>query len=276
MESNATLRNFTDESEWLKWRQLGIGGSDAPIIMGVSKFKTPFELFLEKTGRKRQPPKNKAMAHGVANEAKARDAYTLETGNFMPPANVDAGGFLHASLDGYDPETKTILEVKAPWDITDHISAKEGHVPDHYFPQLQHCLAVAGAATAHYFSWFGEGDQILLEIPFDEDYWTKELYPREREFWEWVTSGQYPIPKGEEVRDDPEYLAVEREIWAALAMREVANERMRLAKAKIQRLIKAEVTRGEKLEATWTYRKAGVVKAFNRAESLILTFRRIS
>ena len=39
--------------EWLDWRKKGIGSSDAPIIMGVSPWKTPFELWEEKTGTQR-------------------------------------------------------------------------------------------------------------------------------------------------------------------------------------------------------------------------------
>ena len=31
-------------------RKLGIGGSDMPIILGLSTYKTPYQLYLEKTG----------------------------------------------------------------------------------------------------------------------------------------------------------------------------------------------------------------------------------
>lgn len=37
--------------EWLLSRQKGIGGSDAAVVLGLSKWKTPFELWLEKTGQ---------------------------------------------------------------------------------------------------------------------------------------------------------------------------------------------------------------------------------
>lgn len=42
--------NLTRE-EWLKWRTMGIGGSDASIIAGINKFKSVFQLWLEKTGQ---------------------------------------------------------------------------------------------------------------------------------------------------------------------------------------------------------------------------------
>lgn len=34
--------------EWLKIRQTGIGGSDIAAILGVSKYKTAYDLYLEK------------------------------------------------------------------------------------------------------------------------------------------------------------------------------------------------------------------------------------
>ncbi|GHU60612.1 hypothetical protein FACS1894171_2310 [Clostridia bacterium] len=40
--------------KWLDWRRKGIGGSDASIVCGISQYKTPVELFMEKTGQ--SPP----------------------------------------------------------------------------------------------------------------------------------------------------------------------------------------------------------------------------
>ena len=38
-----------DKLEWLKERQCGIGGSDVGAIAGVNKYKTQFEVYIEKT-----------------------------------------------------------------------------------------------------------------------------------------------------------------------------------------------------------------------------------
>ncbi|WP_316964756.1 YqaJ viral recombinase family protein [Mammaliicoccus sciuri] len=35
--------------EWLKLRQTGIGGSDAGTILGINKWKSPIQLYFEKT-----------------------------------------------------------------------------------------------------------------------------------------------------------------------------------------------------------------------------------
>lgn len=38
-------------TEWLMDRQKGIGGSDVATILGLNKWKAPYQLWLEKTGQ---------------------------------------------------------------------------------------------------------------------------------------------------------------------------------------------------------------------------------
>ena len=38
-------------ADWLKYRRRGIGGSDAAAVYGISRYKSPFELWLDKTGQ---------------------------------------------------------------------------------------------------------------------------------------------------------------------------------------------------------------------------------
>ena len=53
MSSTSTIE--MDRAQWLAARQKGIGGSDAAAVCGVSRYKTPLQLWQEKTGRV-QPP----------------------------------------------------------------------------------------------------------------------------------------------------------------------------------------------------------------------------
>lgn len=46
------IYDFKDETEWLKGRMNGIGGSDASAIVGMNPYKSNIELFEEKTGRR--------------------------------------------------------------------------------------------------------------------------------------------------------------------------------------------------------------------------------
>jgi putative phage-type endonuclease len=62
-------------SEWLSWRNKGLGSSDASTILGINGFKDLFQLWLEKTGRSKGDMPNYAMSRGTAMEPLAREIY---------------------------------------------------------------------------------------------------------------------------------------------------------------------------------------------------------
>ena len=40
-----------DDAEWLRCRRMGVGGSDVAAIMGLSPWRSPIEVWADKTGR---------------------------------------------------------------------------------------------------------------------------------------------------------------------------------------------------------------------------------
>ena len=51
---NAEIIAATDNipyEEWLELRKNGIGGSDAAAVCGISRYKSPVELWMEKTDK---------------------------------------------------------------------------------------------------------------------------------------------------------------------------------------------------------------------------------
>lgn len=50
------IETFKDKTDWLKARMTGIGSSDAPIILGLSKWKSPLSLYYEKRGLRSESP----------------------------------------------------------------------------------------------------------------------------------------------------------------------------------------------------------------------------
>ena len=50
-----TVEEMKDRAAWLRMRSGGIGGSDAAVIAGLSPWKSPYELYLEKTGEAAAP-----------------------------------------------------------------------------------------------------------------------------------------------------------------------------------------------------------------------------
>ena len=109
-------------SEWLRWRQDGIGSSDAPVIMGEAAFKTRRLLWAIKTGRARDLGGNAASRRGRALEQAARSAYERELGIQMEPLCLvhERWEWMRASLDGLSFDGSTVLEIKCPLSLRDH------------------------------------------------------------------------------------------------------------------------------------------------------------
>ena len=92
-----------DREEWLeKRREFGIGGSDAPAVCGVSKYRTPFQLYWEKKGFDVVGDADKNAAEkdaGNALEERVGQLFEKETGLTL----LKPGPFTivrHATNDG--------------------------------------------------------------------------------------------------------------------------------------------------------------------------------
>lgn len=180
--------------DWLKWRQAGIGGSDAPVLAGDSPFVTPEQLRLSKSergGNQKHIKENWRMKRGKRLEPLARVKYMEMTGLRVRPVCVvhEEYPWLRASLDGlpYDPPLIP-LEIKCPSDFN-HETALSGEVPAHYIAQVQHLLLVTQGPALHYFSYtdsnrFKPEERFsLVKVLPDREYqdW---LFQKEREWWE--------------------------------------------------------------------------------------------
>jgi len=168
--------------EWLSWRRNGIGASDAPVIMGISPWQKEGELLLLKTGQKAERPANDAMERGKRLEPVARKAYVNQTGIVVEPMCVQSRqhAWMRASLDGLSADGQHVVEIKCPGE-KDHGLAAAGRVPDKYYPQLQHILAVTGLEEIYYWS-FRFGHTVLLKVERD-DLFIAGLIEKEVAFW---------------------------------------------------------------------------------------------
>ena len=92
-------------------RNLYIGGSDIPIIMGISPFKKRFDLLLEKAGLKENDFEgNQYTEFGNVLEPKIRDFInTTEKKPFVEDKKIV--GDIRCHVDGYNGKD-TILEIK--------------------------------------------------------------------------------------------------------------------------------------------------------------------
>lgn len=190
-----------DEAGWREWRRSGIGGSDAPVIMGVSPWMTPLNLWRLKLGMTPESGINDAMRRGIAMEPLARERYEAHTGVVVQPACIvhPEHDWLHGSLDGLTFDRDLATEIKCPGRII-HEEAKAGRIPERYWPQLQHYLMISGAAVLHYWSFDGvEG--VLITVEPDQSY-QELLFEKEQAFWRCVLERKAPEPPVYEGRVD--------------------------------------------------------------------------
>ncbi len=202
--------------EWELMRKNMIGASDAPVIMEVSPYRTPYQLWQEKLdlipGREKTP----GMVRGHALEDKARRKVEdlLDT-LFLPQVKFHPSiPWMMASLDGVDPDGKEIVEIKCP-NKHDHEMAVNGIIPEKYMPQLQHQMEVSQVDFMYYFSFNGN-EGALLKLYRNNDY-IKKMISKEKEFWECMQSFIPPpfIDRDYIDRSDQEWITAASE-WAKI------------------------------------------------------------
>jgi putative phage-type endonuclease len=169
--------------EWLGWRNEGIGASDAPGIMGENPWKTAAEILSEKRGRARESEQNAVMARGTALEPEARQAYISRSGKLMQPACLQSNAYdwLRASVDGITPNHDAVVEIKCGESVYRKTSAC-GRVPDYYYGQLQHILAVTGLQSIDFWCYLPGRSPVLVATERDDSYIAR-LLEVEFQFW---------------------------------------------------------------------------------------------
>lgn len=216
--------------EQLEWRRQGVGASDAPVIMGVSPWKNIHQLWEEKVYGTDSQQENWAMRRGNEIEPIALDWFMTTTGILMD-SQVQAihkeHDWMRATLDGWDEDTKTLLEIK---------SCRVLHeaVPDHYFPQLQHQMAVKNVKWAYYESHNGE-DGKILKLERDDAY-VKTMIEKEKEFWDMVVNKIEPAkPKPDPVYmgEDENWVELSRELLIEMAKSKETEEKIKFLKSQL-------------------------------------------
>ena len=139
-----------DEDAWRKARQNSIGASDAAAVMGISPWKTEAQLWDEKANGKTLDFHNADTVRGHRSESHILELYGIETGRkiFSGERIVLMSNhipFMSCTLDGIDftdENNPVIIEVKSV--KFSHGEWSDEKIPDYYFTQLLHQLAVTG------------------------------------------------------------------------------------------------------------------------------------
>ncbi|WP_342504222.1 YqaJ viral recombinase family protein [Lysinibacillus sp. FSL L8-0126] len=104
----------TDDKNVTENRRAFVGGSDVPIILGLSKYKTQFELAKEKMGLAPTVFQgNEYTVYGQTMEPQIRDYINVinET-NFQPDTVINKELCIRGNCDGADKTELLLLEIK--------------------------------------------------------------------------------------------------------------------------------------------------------------------
>lgn len=88
----------------------------------------------------------KSLAHGIETEPIAKQAYELETGEFIQ----ESGFIVHPEFDfiGCSPDgligDDGGIEIKSPHNVKIHLQTLIDGMPAHHIPQVQGCMFVTG------------------------------------------------------------------------------------------------------------------------------------
>ena len=133
-------------AEWLALRAQHFTASEAPAMMGASKYQTRTDLLtLKKTGITPDvtPSQQFIFDKGHATEAMARPLAEALIGEELYPIVATEGNLL-ASMDGATMLGETLFEHKL-WNESVVAQVKAGDLAPHYYWQLEQQLLVSGA-----------------------------------------------------------------------------------------------------------------------------------
>jgi putative phage-type endonuclease len=170
-------------TEWREWRHNGIGASDASTIMGENRFKSAAQLLQEKRGPAQDYGQNAAMARGTELEPEARRLYVAKTDREVRPACLQSTRYdwLRASLDGLAINHDAVVEIKCGQSAY-RTTSQTRSVPDYYYGQMQHILAVTGLDSLDFWCYWPGCPTLLIPVARNVAY-IERLLNRELEFW---------------------------------------------------------------------------------------------
>lgn len=232
-----------NNSSFDEWRQLGIGGSDAPAIMGDSPWRNKHDVWKEKTSGTTCNFDTVAMKYGRDHEEESRAAFEKHMGipitasRMVSPSNP----WLRGNFDGWNESKGVLVEIKNIYkNKADHDHVKTTKkTPAKYYAQCQHYMAVLSECGfdvpgMYYMSTF-QGDQVIIEVPKDDSY-IQLLLKEEKELWDMVLTKTEPFnPRAE--KDDMRPLVgvseLEKKWIHANTMADKWDEKRRLYKSEL-------------------------------------------
>ena len=185
-----------NEDKWREARKHSIGASDTAAVMGISPWKTEAQLWDEKANGKVIDHVNDSTVRGHRSENHILELYGIETGRKIFSGErimllSKRHWFMSCTLDGIDftdEDDPIIIEVKSV--KFSHGEWSDDKIPDYYFTQLLHQLAVTGWNEAILLvrftrneGWDGASERMYHVKREDVQDQIDKLIAKESKFW---------------------------------------------------------------------------------------------
>ena len=198
LNKETEVLDFNNKEDWNILRSKGVGGSDIGAILGVNKYRGIVDVYLSKV-ENQKTPENNAMYFGTKLEPLIRSEFEERHIGAYKVYTTDKSlkfGILRANLDGiiYDELNKKygVLEIKTANQFVKN-EWENGVVPQSYYAQVQHYLAVTGfdfgiiavlIGGNEYKEYYIERNQEDVEIIIDtaNDFWNTYIIPKQMPF----------------------------------------------------------------------------------------------
>lgn len=143
----------SERTVWLQERKTYIGGSDIGCILGFSSYKSPLDIFLDKTTDIIDDTVSEAAYWGIMFEDLVAKEYSTRTGNKIKKSTKlirhPKYNFLAANIDRWvirEDGTRHVLECKTASFTRNKMWGEEGtdQIPEQYLCQVAYYAAICG------------------------------------------------------------------------------------------------------------------------------------
>ena len=173
--------------DWLKMRKIGIGGSDAAVACGLSRWKSPFQLWSEKTDRIVPTKANEACYWGIQLENLLRAEFIKRTNLEVHECpfflRSKEHKYMLANIDGYvknEDGSFSVLEIKTANAYA--VQDWQDGLPIEYFAQIIHYMVVTGMSSAYVAVLLGGNEFRIQKYDRDEEM-IQHIVQMEEHFW---------------------------------------------------------------------------------------------
>jgi putative phage-type endonuclease len=170
---------MTNHKEWLKERKTYIGGSDIGSIVGINKYNSSLDVFLNKTSDSICEDVNEHCYWGNRLECVVADEYAKRTGNkVVEPVGLIRHSeypFIACNIDRFVNGGEYILECKTAGLMMSKYWGAEGtdEIPDSYKCQVAYYSAITGVPKVDIAVLIGGNDFRIYTYIKDKDFENK-------------------------------------------------------------------------------------------------------